>query len=341
MNMKEVRDAAREKLNPHCRVCPSCNGRACAGEMPGMGGIGDGAAFMENIKAFASWKLNLRTLHDAVPFNTTLDLWGVTLSSPIMGAPLAGIARQLGNRVDEKETIEAIQAGCQAAGTLSWVGDGVKPDTFVSGLESIRQHKGRGIATIKPRGVPEVIKRIRMAEEAGALAVAIDVDAAGFHGMAALGQPVGPTKPADIAAIVAESRLPVILKGIMTPDEASLATSLGVAGIVVSNHGGRILEASLGTADALPAIAAVAKGKTRIFVDGGVRTGVDVLKALALGAEGVLLGRPMIIAAAGGGAQGVKLFLKNMVEDLVRAMTMTGVSSVNNVPASVITRSPR
>ena len=88
----------------------------------------------------------------------------------------------------------------------------------------------------------------------------------------------------------------------------------------------------------LPGIAAAVKGKTRIFFDGGVRTGSDVLKALALGAEGVLIGRPMIVAAAGGGAQGVRVYMSSLEEDLVRAMTMTGVASLNQVPSKIVTK---
>ena len=341
MDMKQIRDDAREKMKPHCRVCPVCNGKACAGEVPGMGGIGTGESFMENVRALAEWKLNLRTLHDAAPFDTTLDLWGQTLTTPIMAAPLAGLAAHFEKKLSEPEIIEALLTGCQASGSLSWTGDGVNPAMFTAALDLIALHKVRAIVTIKPRGVPEILKRVRMAEEAGALAVAIDVDAAGFHAMATRGQPVGPTNSADIASIVAGTHLPVILKGIMTPDEAGLAASLGVAGIVVSNHGGRVLDASLGTADVLPNIAAAVKGKTRIFFDGGVRTGSDVLKALALGAEGVLLGRPMIVAAAGGGAQGVRLFMGSLEEELVRSMTLTGVASVNHVPSNVVTRLTR
>ena len=341
MDMKQIRDAAREKLKPHCRVCPICDGRVCAGEVPGMGGMGTGESFMENVRALAAWKLNLRTLHDAAPFDTTLDLFGLTLTSPVMAAPLAGLAAHFEKKIAEPEIVEALLSGCQSSGSLAWTGDGVNPAMFDASLDLIKRHKGQAIVTIKPRGVPEILKRVRMAEEAGALAVAIDVDAAGFHAMAARGQPVGPTNPADIAAIVAATHLPLILKGIMTPDEALLAASLGVAGIVVSNHGGRILDASLGTADVLPGIAAAVKGKIRVFLDGGVRTGSDVLKALALGAEGVLMGRPMLIAAAGGGAQGVRVFMSALEEEIVRAMTMTGVASLNQVPSNVVTRLPR
>ena len=341
MDMKQIRDAAREKLKPHCRVCPVCNGRVCAGEVPGMGGTGTGETFMENVRALAQWKLNLRTLHDAAPFDTTLDLWGLTLTSPIMAAPLAGLAAHFDKKIDEPEMLEDLLSGCQASGSLSWTGDGVNPAMFTAAMDLIKRHKGRAIVTIKPRGVPEILKRVRMAEEAGALAVAIDVDSAGFHAMATRGQPVGPTNPPDIAAIIAATHLPVIVKGIMTPDEASLAASLGVAGIVISNHGGRALDACLGTADVLPGIASVVKGKTRIFFDGGVRTGSDILKVLALGAEGVLLGRPMIVAAAGGGAQGVRALMSTLEEELVRAMTLTGVASVNHVPSNIVTRLTR
>jgi isopentenyl diphosphate isomerase/L-lactate dehydrogenase-like FMN-dependent dehydrogenase len=293
---------------------------------------------MENIKALAAWKLNLRTLHDEAPFDTTLDLWGLTLTTPIMGAPMGGCSFHLANTFSEEELLEAMQTGCQTAGSLLWTGDGIDPEFFSAGLKMIKRHKGRGIPSIKPKSVPEILKHIRMAEEADALAVAIDMDAAGLQAMLAQGLPVGPLRPTDITAIVSSTHLPVILKGIMTPDEADLAASLGVAGIVVSNHGGRVLESSLGTADALPGIAAVVKGKTRIFFDGGVRSGADVLKALALGAEGVLVGRPLLIAAAGGGAQGVSIFMRSMQEALVRAMTLTGVSRVNQVPSNVVSR---
>jgi isopentenyl diphosphate isomerase/L-lactate dehydrogenase-like FMN-dependent dehydrogenase len=335
MDIKHVWDEARKKLAHCCKVCPVCDGAACAGEYPGMGGIGTGESFMENIRALAAWKLNLRTLHDEAPFDTTLDLWGITLTSPVMGAPMGGASLHLGGIFSEEELIEAMQTGCQNAGTLLWTGDSVDPAFFTAGLALIKRCKGKGIATIKPKSVPEILRNIRMAEEVEALAVAIDMDAAGLQAMLAQGLPVGPLRPTDITAIVSATHLPVILKGIMTPDEADLAASLGVAGIVVSNHGGRVLESSLGTADVLPGIAAAVKGKIRIFFDGGIRSGADVLKALALGAEGVLIGRPLLIAAAGGGARGVSLYMRGIQEALVRAMTLTGVSRVSQVSAGV------
>ena len=130
MNMKQIRDDAREKMKPHCRVCPICDGRVCAGEVPGMGGMGTGESFMENVRALAAWKLNLRTLHDAAPFDTTLDLFGLTLTSPVMAAPLAGLAAHFEKKLSEPEIVEALLSGCQAGGSLAWTGDGVNPAMF-------------------------------------------------------------------------------------------------------------------------------------------------------------------------------------------------------------------
>jgi len=339
MEMKDIRAAAREKLKGWCRVCPICNGRACAGEVPGMGGAGTGAAFMENIRALEAWKLNLRTLHDAETPDMSTELFGIPLSVPIMGAPIAGASYNLGNALSEEELAHAFVAGCRDAGTISWTGDGVDLSLFDQGLAAIKAAGGMGIPTVKPRGVDAIIKRIRLAEEAGAVAVAVDVDAAGFHSMAAKGQPVGPTTARDITALVGATSLPVILKGIMTPDEAALAASLGAGGIVVSNHGGRVLESCPGTADVLPDIAAAVKGKLKIILDGGIRSGSDVLKALALGADCVLVGRPLAVAAVGGGAQGVSTALRGMAGNLLSALLLTGTRNVNTVPPRILVRS--
>jgi len=122
----------------------------------------------------------------------------------------------------------------------------------------------------------------------------------------------------------------------MTPDEAELAVEAGVKAIVVSNHGGRVLDETPGAAEVLPEIAARVKGKVTILADGGVRSGVDVLKLLALGADGVLIGRPLIVAAFGGGALGVKVYLEKIAKELREAMLLTGVATVKGVPATVI-----
>ncbi|MHB1005512.1 MAG: alpha-hydroxy-acid oxidizing protein, partial [Chloroflexota bacterium] len=142
--------------------------------------------------------------------------------------------------------------------------------------------------------------------------------------MTLAGQPVGPMPPEKVATLAARLPLPLILKGIMTADEAEIAVAAGAAGIVVSNHGGRSLDHLPGTAEVLPEIAAAVKGKLTILVDGGVRSGADALKMLALGADAVLLGRPAAIAAVGGGAEAVELCFKRFGNELRTAMILTG-----------------
>lgn len=335
MNMTDIRIAARERMKGACRVCPVCDGRACAGEVPGMGGAGTGAAFKENVRAFAECKLLLRTLHKASKADTSVHFFGQSLSMPVMGAPMAGAGMNMGGAMSEEDMAEALHAGCAAAGTLSFSGDGGNPQFFEAGLAAMKK-QGRGVPTIKPRGPDEILKRAELAHEAGAVALAVDVDTAGFINMSALGQPVGPTSPKDLETLVKSSPLPVILKGIMAPDEADLAADLGVAGIVVSNHGGRVLDACPSSLSVLPGVAAAVRGRMAVLVDGGVRSGADVLKALALGADAVLLGRPLLTAAAGGGAEGVALYLENMRNDLACAMMLTGVQSVRSVSPRIV-----
>ncbi|WUC83703.1 aminotransferase class I/II-fold pyridoxal phosphate-dependent enzyme [Streptomyces sp. NBC_00536] len=124
------------------------------------------------------------------------------------------------------------------------------------------------------------------------------------------------------------SRLPVLVKGIMTPDDAERAVARGVDGIVVSNHGGRQLDGVPATLDVLAGISAAVRGRTALLLDGGVRRGADVLAALALGADAVLLGRPVLHGLAVGGQEGVAAVLDLITDELAEAMVLTGTASV-------------
>ena len=164
----------------------------------------------------------------------------------------------------------------------------------------------------------------------------MDIDGAGLITLAMFGKPVSPKTVEEIKEIVNSTKLPFILKGIMTVDEAKLAVKAGVAAIVVSNHGGRVLDHSPGVADVLPDIADAVGGKITILADGGVRDGVDVLKMLALGADGVLIGRPFVTASFGGAREGVKLFIDGLKGDLKSAMVLTGCNSIKEISEKII-----
>lgn len=338
MDLAMLRKTAREKLQGYCRVCPICNGRVCAGEVPGMGGIGTGSAFKANLEALARYRLNMRTIHRIKTPHTSIELWGEKLSIPILAAPMTGTTYNMGGKMTEEEFVDAIVAGCLLADTIGMTGDAADPGLWESSLKAIVTHKGKGIVIIKPREQKEIIKRIRQAEAAGAIAVGMDIDGAGLITMALKGQPVSPKALDEIKELVAATRLPFILKGIMTPEEAEMAVEAKVTAIVVSNHGGRVLDHTPGAADVLPEITGRFKGKITIFADGGVRTGADVLKLLALGADAVLVGRPLIMGAFGGGRDGVTLLLNKIKSELIQAMLLTGTADVKMVNTNILYR---
>ena len=336
MNWQEIKKIAKEKLKPYCRVCPVCNGVACAGEVPGMGGVGTGSSFKANFEALNRIKLNLLTIHDVRNPDTEIEFFGQKLSLPVMAAPITGTTYNMGGAITEDVYTQEVIAGSIMAGTVGWTGDGADPLMYGSGIDAIKKNDGKGIPIIKPRAQDEIIKRIRLAEEAGALAVGVDIDGAGLVTMALKGQPVSPKSPKEIEELVKATKLPFILKGIMTLKEAEIAYNLGVSAIVVSNHGGRILDHTPGVAEVLPEIADKLKGKITIIADGGVRSGVDVLKLLALGADAVLIGRPVVVAVFGGGREALKLYFDTIKSELKQAMLLTGVASVKNVPKEIL-----
>lgn len=336
MDMKELRANAKEKLKGFCRVCPVCDGRACAGQVPGMGGTGTGQGFQANLEALAAYTFNLRTLHNHKEVHTASSLWGHELALPVMGAPMTGTTYNMGGQITEQEFARDMALGCCQAGSMTMIGDGGDPAMYNSGLAAIAEAGGKGIAIIKPRAQEEIIKRIRMAEEAGALAVGVDIDGAGLVTMALMGQAVGPKSMEEIKELVASTDLPFILKGIMTVDEAELAVQAGVAGIVISNHGGRVLDHTPGAAEVLPEIAKAVGDRIIVMADGGVRTGSDVLKLLALGARAVLVGRPLITGVLGGAAEGVATILQSMQNQLVQAMLLTGTPDVGHVSPAIL-----
>jgi len=336
MNLKEIRENAKNKLKNYCRVCPTCNGKACPGEVPGMGGIGRGRSFQANSEALGYYRLNLRTIHSHTNPDTSTEIFGYQLRTPILAAPITGTTYNMGEAIGEMEYALDIVEGSRLAGTFGLTGDGADPSMYESGLQAVRKLEGWGIPIIKPRAQEEVIKRIKQAEEAGAKAVGVDIDGAGLITMALKGQPVGPKSPQELEELIKSTSLPFILKGIMTPEEAKIAVEIGAKAIVVSNHGGRVLDDTPGVAEVLPEISEAVNGLITIFADGGVRSGLDVLKYLALGANAVLVGRPLVVGAIGGASEGVQLTIEEMTEQLRQAMILTGCGTTKDIDEKII-----
>ncbi len=222
---------------------------------------------------------------------------------PILAAPMTGSTYNFGAPMSEAEFIEAIVDGCLRAGTVGLTGDGADPACSTAACPPCPATAGAAGHRQAPDQAA-VLDRLARAEAAGAAFTGMDIDGAGLVTMALKGQPVGPKTRDELAAIITATRLPFLVKGVMTVEDAEAAIDAGAAGIVVSNHGGRILDHTPGAAEVLPEIAALARGRTAILADGGVRTGGDALKLLALGADAVLVGRPLIVGAVGGGGRG-------------------------------------
>jgi len=337
ISIESINLSAREKFKKICYVCKNCDGVSCPTGVPGMGGTGTGETFRRNIQALKKYKIMTRVIHDVIEPDTSTEYLGNQIEIPIMAAPITGSVTNMGGAIDELDYNRAVIKGCIDAGTIAFVGDGATPDKYKIGLQAIEEFKGKGIPIFKPRSDnSEIIKRIKAAEEAGALAVGMDIDAVVFKTMAMKNQSVGPKSMKDLKALISSTKLPFILKGIMDVRDAVFAAESGASSIIISNHGGRVLDEMAGTMDVLEEIVNEVKGKINILVDGGFRTGVDILKALAIGAEGILIGRPMAIAAVGKGADGISYYLSHIKRELKIAMILTGCSKIKDITSEII-----
>jgi isopentenyl diphosphate isomerase/L-lactate dehydrogenase-like FMN-dependent dehydrogenase len=337
LSIEAIRIAAREKFKKVCFACKNCDGKDCPTGVPGMGGIGTGASFRRNIEALRNYKINTKLIHDVTVPDTSTKFFGVDLSFPVMAAPITGAVTNLGGAVDELDYNRAVVNGCLNAGIIAFVGDGASPEKYKIGLQAISEADGMGIPIFKPRSDNnEIIKRIKAAEKENAIAVGMDIDAVVFKTMAMKNQSVGPKSLDELRYLISSTQYPFILKGIMNVKDAVMAAEAGAHGIIISNHGGRVLDEMVGAMDVIEEIVSEVKGHIRILIDGGFRTGVDILKALALGAEYILIGRPITIAAVGMDARGVSFYLETLKRELEKAMILTGCGSIGEISSDVV-----
>lgn len=323
---------AKKTIGPHCKVCPVCNGIACRGVIPGPGGKGSGAGFYHSYNQLKKIKLNMNTLYSKDrEVDTSIELFGKTLDYPIFVAPVGGVTLHYSDLYNDLTYSKEVIKGCVEANIIGFTGDGLDDAVFKGTIDAIKENNGFGIPTIKPWEEALILEKLNMVEEANAIAVAMDIDAGGLSFLAAAGKPVSPKSVEQLKGIIQSTTLPFIIKGIMTVKGALDALEAGASGIVVSNHGGRVLDETPATIDVLEDIVKAVDQRMKIFIDGGFRSGGDVLKALAMGADAVLIARPYAISVYGGGYEGVVTYTQKIGQELKDAMTMVGAMSINEI----------
>lgn len=326
------------------------------------GGAGDGLTIGANRTGLDRIRLRPRVLRPLAGGDTSLDLFGRRHPHPIMLAPIA--FQRLYHPEGETATAMAAAAfdAVMIASTLSSVpleaiaeaGGGMAPQWFQLYWQTDRDASlalanravtaGFGAIVLTVDAIVTARDDIRRA----GFALPPDVQAANFPegrmpaAPSRAGHPIfdgvlgaAPTWD-DVAWLAARLDVPLVIKGILAPEDAEAAIAAGAAGIVVSNHGGRTLDSGFAAIDALGPIARVVAGRMPILFDGGIRRGTDVLKALALGADSVLVGRPQAMALAVAGARGVAHVLKLLIEETAVAMALCGVARIEDVGPELI-----
>jgi 4-hydroxymandelate oxidase len=319
------------------------------------GAAGKGATLAANCAAFSRLLLRPRVLNGVVQADASTSVFGVRLALPVAVAPMA--LQALAHPDGEVATTRA----AEAAGTamiLSIMASTRLEDAAAAGPLWFQLY------VLRDRGATRAL--VDRAVAAGVRALVVTVDApphshrrpgvvSGFSlprgarlpnldGLPAPapGMPLseyfatvvdGAITWTDIAWLRSCSRLPLVLKGIVAPEDARLAAEHGVDAVVVSNHGGRVLDGAIATLDALPEVVRAAADRVEVWMDGGVRHGTDVFKALALGARVVLIGRPVLWSLATGGEAGVRAFLAGVRNELEATMVACGCAATRDVTA--------
>lgn len=306
--------------------------------------VGEAAA------AWRSWRLLPRVLRDVSHVDTSLSLAGTPLAAPVLAGPSA-----LHGMADPQGEV-ATARGVAGAGSLL-----VLSSRSSRPIEQVAEAAGPWwyqVYCLRDREATG--EQVRRAARAGARALVLTVDAPyvapkprvrdplplGAHGDEALANIPGvraqdreqdPSIDARVIRQLAEqSGLPVLVKGVLRADDAVRCVQAGAAGVIVSNHGGRQLDRAVASAHALSAVAEAVGDRVPVLVDGGIRTGTDVLVALALGARAVLLGRPVLWALAVGGSGGVGALLESYRSQLSTAMALAGAVNLAEVTADLV-----
>lgn len=336
MNYNEVLNEARTCMGPYCKACPVCNGKACKNQIPGPGSKGVGDTAIRNYDKWQEIRVNMDTLTQNRPVDTSMELFGQKFKYPFFAGPVGAVKMHYSDKYDDLSYNNVLVDACAKAGIAAFTGDGIDANVMVAATKAIKAAGGMGVPTVKPWNLDTIREKMEMVKEAGAFAVAMDVDAAGLPFLKNMNPPAGSKTVEELREISEMTQVPFIVKGIMTKKAALKAKEAGAAAIVVSNHGGRVLDQCPATAEVLEGIADAVGKDMKIFVDGGIRTGTDVFKALALGADGIIIARPFVAAVYGAGADGVQSYVDKIGSELADTMAMCGAYSLDEITKDMV-----
>ena len=336
MTYQEILSNARTCMGPYCKSCPICNGLACKNTVPGPGAKGIGTGFIRNYQKWQELCVNMDTICENKDVDTSFDFFGKKVVLPVFAAPIGAMQLHYGDKYTDLAYNDILLTACADAGIAAFTGDGTDPAVIEATAQALAKVGGCGVPTVKPWDIGTIEKKMALVKASDPIAIAMDIDAAGLPFLKNLTPPAGSKTVEELRDIVRLAEKPFIVKGIMTVNGAKKALEAGASGIVVSNHGGRVLDQCPATAEVLPAIADAVGGKLTILVDGGIRTGMDVFKALALGADAVLIGRPFVNMVYGGGAEGVKVYVDKLKAELADTMAMCGAHSLSEIKRSML-----
>ena len=333
MTYIEILENARKTIL-NCKACPECNGLGCGNTLPGPGSKPPGNGANINWQAWKSIRLNFDTFVEDGQVDTGSMMFGKQFAMPLMSGPIGSMTQY------SKEDVtvafnDGVMEGTAKTGTIDCFGDGIAPNVLPEALKSIARHHADAIPVFNPMPNSSIIKKMESFEES-AFAVCVVVDSAGLSHWKHSGDQPGSKTVADLKEIRAHTTKPFIVKGIMTARGALQAVEAGADGIIVSNHGGRALADVPGTAEVLPEIVKAVKRETTIIVDGGIRHGVDIVKAIAIGADAVLICRPFAVAWFGGGANGVRTYIDMLKNEFSEAMYMVGARKVSDLNQEMV-----
>lgn len=334
------------------------------------GGAGTEATMGANRRALDRWELRARHLgRDVSERDLTVELFGQRLPSPVLLAPIGvlGSVHPGGELAVARAAAEvgvpwivptlssaSLEDVAEAMGDtprwfqLYWQDDPAVTESFVgraeaAGYAAVVLTIDTQLPAWRPRDLQYGYHPLLGGEGVAnytadpAFTARLDLDADEqaimFEAAAMLGDPTRTWE--HVAALCEATRLPVVVKGVQHPDDAEEALAAGVAGIGVSNHGGRQLDGAVGSADALPAVAEVVAGAVPILFDSGIRSGADVVKALALGADAVLVGRPYVWGLGAGGQAGVEQVLRALLAETDLSLGLTGHTSASDLDRTV------